>query len=233
MRLALGAGLLLAAFGAAAQTLHEPQRLEAAPLTARGALDPAEAPMLAAPSDAGTLRQWYQAQKRPPLVVYFDRKLEHLPAGWRGTSRLVVEETRQADGKEKNRQLTVGVQHNTEADARRPSQFALLLEQSLQQELTRQGFVLRDGTVLHRRDAAARKEGDLEYGSLQKAVRFVFEVELLAHNGELSLVGRLKDIHSGEIAANVRVPVEGLESNGDIDRATRALVKRLVTSQVS
>lgn len=228
--------LLLAGALAQAQTLDAPQPLARAAAAAAAPMDAEARPMLDQPSSAGTLQQWYADQKRPALVVYFDRKLDQLPAGWRGASRLLIEENTVAAGKEESRRTTVGVQRNTALASAEKSHFASLFEQSLQQEMKRQNFRVLDATVLHRKLAAGNRAEatDIEYDSLKKSARFVFEVELLGLNGEWELVGGLKDIHTGDITASVRLRIDGaLDSPANIDRASRALVQRLLQHKVS
>ena len=218
---------LLAGACAQAQVLDSPQRFGASTAPPHTAADAAEAPMLAAPSMAGTLQEWYAKQNRPPLVVYFNKKLDQLPPGWRGSSRLLVEDK----AKGETRRVTIGVEHNSQQQAALKSDFANVFEQSLAQEMKRGNFRLLDSTFLHRKQSASNSaEGsDIEYESLRKSARFVFEVQLVYIDGGFELLGGLKDIVSGDLAASVRMPVDGaLDSPDLIDRASRALVKRLL-----
>jgi hypothetical protein len=221
--------LLLAAGAAQAQQLSAPQPLGRAAGAPVAALDAAEAPMLAMPSTAGTFQAWYAANGRPALVVYFDRKLEELPAGWHGTSRLVIDDNKVAGGKEENRRVTIGVQH-ADGGAAPKSQFALLFEQAVRQEMKRQNLRLLDASVLQRRESArAHGPADIEYAALRGSARFVFEVALVGINNQWELVGELKDVASGELTATVRHRIDGpLATPADLDRAGRALVQQLL-----
>jgi hypothetical protein len=228
--------LLLAAGLAQGQALDVPEKIGPAPAPRAYAGDAAGAPMLAQPSNGGPFLDWYVAQKRPALVVYFDKELDSLPPGWRGSRRLTIEETGKIGNVEDKRRVTIGVERNETVNASARSEFVRLFEQSLQQEMKRASYRVLDGTVLHRRQAATRPgEGaDLEYDSLKKSARFVFEVRLVKMSGVYELVGGLKDIHSGEIAASVRVELdENLETTANIDRASRRLVQRLSRQSAS
>jgi hypothetical protein len=231
MKSLLCTALVLCCTLARGQTLDVPLPLERVAPAPRHAADPAESPMLAQPSTAGTLLEWYAQQKRPPLVVYFDKRLDQLPPGWRGSKRLLIEENTKAGGREENRKLTVGVQHNTQPASSARNEFITLFEQSLQQEMRRQQFKVLDSTVLHRRLAAGNKseDTDLEYESLRKSARFVFEVQLLVLNGQVDLMANLKDIHTGDFAASLRLPVEEvLDSAAAMDVVSRQLVRQLL-----
>lgn len=230
----LMAGLLLGCTLAQAQSLDAPQPLANAPAGARAPMDAQSMPMMAMPSMAGSLQEWYASQKRPALVVYFNKKIDQLPQGWQGGSRLLIEENKVADGKEESRRTTVGVQRNTAVSAAK-SHFASLFELSLQQEMKYQKFNILDSTVLHRKLASKNRAEttDIEYESLKGSVRFVLEVELLSLNGESELVGSLKDIHTGDITASVRVRIDGPLDSAGIDGVSRELVKRLLHHKVS
>lgn len=233
MRRLMFAALMAASALAGAQNLVAPTALPPAQAQAQGYADPAPTAVIADTPGAGSFQQWYVAQRRPAMVVYFDRKLEQLPAGWQGRERVLVEETTKAQGKEENRRLTVGVERNTAQAARPVSQFAQLFQNALEQELKRQSLRVLDGKVLHRKEAAGGRGGDIEYASLKGAARFVFEVELLQLNGEWELVGVLKDIHNGDLTATVRLPVENLGNHAAIERAARSLVRRLMHYSVA
>lgn len=225
--------LLAAACAAAsAQHLEAPRALDAAPALRGAAADPADTGMLVEPETAGNLRKWYADQRRPGVVLYFERKLEQLPPGWRGASRLHIEDKRLVDGKESSRSVTVGVERNTEVAAPVPK-FVALFQHSLQQEMKRQQFTVLDSAVLQRKLASSTKGGDVEYAALTGAARFVFEVELLCVDGKWELVGSLKDIRSGVLTATVSLPLDGLDSRAAMDRASRALVQRLLQSRVA
>ncbi|MBQ5947452.1 hypothetical protein [Massilia sp. ST3] len=233
MRSMIFAALVALAGAAGAQNLTAPATLPPAQGQVQGYTDPAPAGMIAETPGAGSFQQWYVGQRRPAMVVYFDRKLEQLPPGWQGRDRLLVEETTKAQGKEENRRLTVGFERNTAQAARPVSQFAQLFQNALEAELKRQSLRVLDGKVLHRKEAAGGRGGDIEYSSLKGAARFVFEVELLVLNGEWELVGVLKDIRNGDLTASVRLPVENLGNHAAIERAARSLVRRLMHYSVA
>lgn len=224
------AAVLAASGMAGAQNLALPEPMKMAPQAAQGGMDAAETPMLAAEDNGGgAFRKWYAGQKRPAVVVYFNRELGDLPAGWEGSKRLLIEDTISGGGKaDDKRTITVGMQHNTQRQSRVRSQFAKLFEQSLSVELKKQDVRLLDATVLHRKTAAGGRGADIEYESLSRSARFVFEVELLVVNGEVEAVGNLKDLRSGEVAASVRQKVDSLENTTEIDRVNRKLVQRLM-----
>ncbi|CAH0280849.1 hypothetical protein SRABI118_03772 [Massilia sp. Bi118] len=226
--------LLVLAASSQAQQLSAPKALGNAAAAPAGALDAREAPMLAMPSSEGSFQAWYATNRRPALVVYFDRRLEELPAGWHGSSRLVIDDNKVAGGKEENRRITVGVQH-ADAGPGPKSQFATLFEQSIRQEMKRQKLTLLDASVLQRRESArANGPADIEYAALRGSARFVFEVALVAMNGEWELVGELKDVVNGELTATVRQRIDGpLARPADLDRASRALVQQLLRYRVS
>ncbi|RJG11638.1 hypothetical protein [Massilia cavernae] len=76
------AALLAAAGAAHGQNLALPEPMKLAPQAgAAGSMDAAETPMLADESGGG-FREWYAGQKRPAVVVYFNRELANCrPAG--------------------------------------------------------------------------------------------------------------------------------------------------------
>jgi hypothetical protein len=224
---------LVLASAAHAQQVGLPQQFGPAPAASPAAMDPAPAPVMAQPSEEGGLGQWYANQKRPALVIYFDRQLDKLPAGWRGERRLLIEDSTKTASREEVRQVTVGFQRNTETAAADLSDFARVFEQSLNSEMKRQRFRVLDGVILHRRQSVDGKVADIEYASLRKSARFVFEVQLVFLGGELELIGSLKDIHTGEVPASVRMPVDSkLDSSSEIDRISRSLVQRLLRVRV-
>jgi len=232
MRRLVCAALMLAAAGAAAQQLATPSRFNPAPEARTAGGDPAETAMIAETAGAGSFQQWYAGQRQPAVVVYFDRKLAELPPGWEGSSRLLVEDKRQEGGKETSRRLTVGFEQNT-VQARRVSQFAQLFQLAIEQELKRERVRVLDGAVLQRKESFVAKSGDLEYGALKRSARFVFEVELLSIGGQWELSGVLKDLHSGDVTASVRLPVRGLDAQEALARASRQLVQRLMQYKVA
>lgn len=231
MRRFLSAGLLLAAAGAGAQQLAEPVRFDL-PQASASANDPAETAMITEPAGAGSFQTWYATQRQPAMVVYFNRKLAELPPGWQGQHRLLIEDTRQEGSKESSRRVTVGVERNT-AELRQVSQFAQLFQLALEQELKREQLRVLDSAVLQRKESFVTKTGDLEYGSLKRSARFVFEVELLSIGGRWELAGVLKDLHSGDLTASVRLPVSRLDSQEALARASRQLVGRLLRYKVA
>ena len=225
----LFAALMAVSAVASSQHLEAPRQIGAAQAAQPGVADPADTGVMAAPSDAGSLRKWYAAQRRPGVVLYFKRKLEQLPPGWRGATRLHIEDTRQVDGKESSRNVTVGLERNVANEAP-ASQFVSLFQQSLQQEMKRQQMNVLDSAVLQRKLSSTGAKGDIEYKSFKGAARFVFEVELLSLNGKWELVGTLKDIGSGALVSSVNLPIEGIAARADMDRASRSLVTRLLQS---
>ena len=224
----LFAALMAASAVVSAQHLEAPRQIGAAPAAA-GVSDPMDTGVMAAPNDAGSLRKWYAAQRRPGVVLYFERKLEQLPPGWRGATRLHIEDKRLVDGKESSRNVTVGLERNVANEAP-ASQFASLFQQSLQQEMKRQQMTVLDGSVLQRKLSSTGAQGDVEYKSFKGAARLVFEVELLGLNGKWELVGNLKDVGNGALVATVSLPIDGIGSRSDMDRASRSLVARLLQS---
>lgn len=231
MRRLLLACLVVSA-GATAQQLAEPLRLEAAPARSVQAADPQDTRMIAEAAGAGSFADWYAAQRRPALVVYFERQLAELPPGWQGSQRLLVDDTRQEDGKQTQRRLSVGLERNT-AQPRQVSQFAQAFQLALEHELRRERLRVLDGAVLQRKLSASGAGGDLEYASLERSARFVFEVALLEVGGEWQLSGALKDLRSGELAASARIPVQRLDSQDALARASRQLVQQLLRQRVA
>nr|WP_315398402.1 hypothetical protein [uncultured Duganella sp.] len=232
---ALCCALLLAAGACHGQTLDAPRRFDPVHPAPAAALDPAEAPMMAQPSTAGTFAHWYEQQRRPALALYFDKRLDQLPPGWQGATRLLIEQDGKTGQQPERKRLTIGVQHNTEAASATRGDFATLFEQSLQQEMRRHSLHLLDAVVLQRQLASAgRVEGaDLEYISLNKAVRLILEVRLVCLAGGCDLLGTVKDIHSGAMTASARWPVDAaLDSGERIDRASRALLLQLMKQKV-
>ena len=227
------AGLLAAAGLAQAQVLAPPQPLERAPAAPAGGFDAQETRMMAVEASNDDFRAWYGSAKRPPVVLYFNRQLADMPAGWTGLSRMVIEDVQKEGGRdahEDSRKVTVGLQVNTAALKQVKGQFAKLFEHSLNQELKRHGVHMLDGTVLHRKMVAdgRHKDGDIEFESLARSARFVFEVELVFVDGACEILATMKELRSGEITASVRQPVSSLQNGAEIDRANKALVQRLM-----
>jgi hypothetical protein len=233
MRTILLAVLVSLAAAAQAQQVAAPQSIGALP-PQPPVMDPVPAAVMEQPPEAGGFKAWYAQQKRPALVVYFDRQLDRLPAGWHGTRRLLIEDSTRSASKDETRRVTVGFQQNTETAAADLSDFAKAFEQSLQNEMKRQQFRVLDSVILHRKQSAGGGAADIEYESLRKAARFVFEVQFVVIQGGVELIGSLKDIHTGEVPASVRIRVDSaLDSAEEIDRINRALVQRLLKSRVS
>jgi len=233
---ALCCALLMAAGACHGQALDAPHRFDAVRPAPVAALDAPEAPMMALPSTAGTFADWYEQQHRPALALYFDKQLDQLPPGWHGGTRLLIEQDGKIGQQTEHRRVTIGVQHNTETTSATRGDFATLFEQSLQQEMQRHRLRLLDAVVLQRKLASAgRTEGaDLEYTSLNKAVRLILEVRVVCLAGGCELLGTVKDIHSGAVTASARWPVDAaLDSGARIDRASRALLQQLMRQKVS
>jgi hypothetical protein len=231
---AASALLLTLAASSQAQQLSAPQPLGKAATAPVAPADAAETPMLATPAGEGTFQAWYASNRRPALVVYFDRKLAELPAGWQGSSRLVIDDNKVAGGREENRRITVGVQH-ADTGPEPKSDFATLFEQAIRQEMKRQKLTVLDASVLHRRESN-RPNGpaDIEYASLRGSARFIFEVALVSLNGSWELVGELKDVASGELTATVRQRIDGrLTKPADLDRVSRAFIQQLLRYRVT
>lgn len=227
------ASMLAVAGLAQAQVLAPPQPLQRGPDAMSGNVDAQETRMMAVEASNDDFRAWYGSAKRPPVVLYFNRQLADMPAGWTGLSRMVIEDVQKEGGSgahEDKRQVSVGLQVNTAALKQVKGQFAKLYEQSLNQELKRNGVHMLDGTVLHRKMAAdgRSKDGDIEFESLSRSARFVFEVELVFVNGACEILASLKELRTGDITASVRQPVSSLQNAAEIDRANKALVQRLM-----
>lgn len=232
MRALVLASLLAAAAATAqAQQVSAPQQFGNVAAPQPHAMDAAPAPMIAEEAGAGSVKDWYARENRPALVVYLHKKLDNMPPGWRGGERLLIEDNRQGPDGERKRQVTIGVQEKTEVASAWRNDFLTVFEQSIQNEMKRQQYRVLDSVVLHRKQAAGGAGGDIEYESLRKSARFIFEVQLAMAGGELALLGVLKDIHNGTIAASVRVPVDSTFSDGsEMDRVSRELVNRLSRS---
>lgn len=220
---------------AQAQQLDLPERIQRGNTESVRRGDPQEMPMLVEPQSGVDFRQWYGQQKRPPVVLYFDRQLDQMPPGWQGVSRLQIEDVDQYGKQEDKRTVTVGMQYNTAAKVRLKSQAAKLFEQSLSQALKKQEIRMLDGVYLQRKLASDKRNAgtDTEFDSLSKSARFVLEVELLFVDGMCDLAASLKDIATGELMVTVRQPVETLNNSGEIDRLNKALVQRLMSARIN
>lgn len=234
MKLFLSGVMLALASLAQAQQLDLPERIQRGNTEPARRADPPEMPMMVEPQSGDSFQQWYGQQKRPPVVLYFDRQLDQMPPGWQGVSRLQIEDVAKYGKQEDSRTVTLGVQYNTAAQVRLKSQAAKLFEQSLSQSLKKQDIRMLDGVYLQRKLASDKRNtgSDVEFDSLNKAARFVLEVELLFVDGLCDLTATLKEIASGEIIVTVRQPVDSLNSSGEIDRVNKALVQRLMQARV-
>ena len=119
-------GLALAALalceGAGAQVLGEermlPQPVEAGRVApwqpnAVQVRDPGETQSLYVPPSGPTLHDWYARQGRPVVVLFFDRRLERVPAGWDGRARLTIARETNAAGKTETENIVVGLEEKT------------------------------------------------------------------------------------------------------------------------
>jgi len=238
---------LLAALGlqAAAQAQPQPQPLfgerELAVPAAPGSVapwrptvvapaDPAEGGTLHTPPTGPTLVDWYAAQGRPTVALFFDRRLERLPPGWDGTARLRFGWERSDGRGVETEQLTVGVERKARTPSvRERAPVVLLIEGALQRELQSSRIKLVDPTVAERALAARSRGGDTEFESLRGAASYLLEVELVPVADTVSLVGSFKALRSSDIVATVRQPVEhDLRSPADIDALAKVFVRRLL-----
>ncbi|HEY8607792.1 MAG TPA: hypothetical protein VIM12_11825 [Noviherbaspirillum sp.] len=229
------AALLALAGTAHAQMLAAPEPLGRGASAPAQAMDAQEAPMMAVQEVDGNFRQWYAKQGKPAVVLFFDRQLEQMPPGWYGATRLQIDSVSRSGNKEETHSVSIGMQRNTQRQAAAKSEFARLFEQSLSLELKRQNVRVLDGAYLHRKMAAnkPKQTTDIEYDSISRDARFVFEVELIAIDGDgCEMVAVMKDVRTGDIAASVRYKAESLNSAAEIDRANRALVQRLMQYKV-
>lgn len=200
------------------------------------------APVAADPGEAGSLRtaptgpslaEWYAAQGRPALALFFDRRLERLPAGWDGTARLRFGFER-TDGQRvtEERQLTVGIERKAAAPSVREREpLVVLIEGALLREMQTARLRLIDPTVAERALAARNRNADTEFESLRNAANYMLEVELVPSGDSISMVGHLKNLRTSELVATVRQPVEqDLRSHEEVDALARLFVRRLLTT---
>lgn len=200
---------------------------------APAAADPAETGSLHVAPSGPTLADWYAKQGRPPLVLYFDRRLENLPPGWDGTARLMFAHEKQSGGKTETETLSVGIERKAPVRSlRQRSPVVKLVENALTSEMQRAGLKLIDPSFAERAHAARSKGGDTEFDSLKGAAGYVLEVELAATGDAVSMLGSLKSLNKGEIVATVRQPVEhDLRDPADADTLARSFFKRLLAFQ--
>lgn len=236
----LAAGVLHTA--AAAQSLIEervlPKAVEPGQVApwrpaATAPADPAETGSLYVAPSGPTLADWYAKQGRPALVLFFDRRLEHLPPGWDGTARLMFAHEKQSGGKTETETLSVGIERKAPVRSLRArSPVVQLVENSLTREMHRAGLKAIDPSFAERAHAARSKGGDTEFDSLKGAAGYVLEIELAATGTAVSMLGSLKSLGSGEIVATVRQPVEhDLRDPADADALARGFFKRLLAFQ--
>ena len=242
----LALGLLLAGLqaAAAAQLLTTERMLtqpvepgEVAPhrATPRVAGDVGETGSLyQAPAPGSTLQDWYLKQGRPGIALFFDRRLERLPAGWDGSARVMIASEKQADGKTETENLSIALETKAPRKTlqqRRP--VVQLVENSLLRELQRVRFKLIDPTLVERALAArAKGASDTEFDSLKGSAGYLLEIELAPTGGTVSMIGGLKNLAGGEIVATVRTPVEDdLNDPAAADALARAFIRKLLAVQ--
>jgi hypothetical protein len=194
--------------------------------------DPPEMGSLYVAPTGPTLADWYAAQGRPAVVLFFERRLERMPAGWDGTSRLRIA----YEGADRNNsvreELVVGVEHKAPtASVRNRMPLAVLMESALLRELQSARLKLVDPTVAERTLAARGRGGDTEFDALHGAAGYMLEVELVPVADSVSLVGSLKGLRTSEIVASIREPVEqDLRNPADVDALARKFVRRLLAT---
>lgn len=193
--------------------------------------DPAESGSLHSAPSGPTLADWYAGKGRPALALFFDRRLERLPAGWDGTSRVRFAYER-GDGRQTTdvQQLTIGVERKAPtASVRDRSPLVVLIEGALLRELQSARLRLIDPTIAERAMAARNRSADTEFESLRTAARYVLEVELVPVGDTVSLIGNLKALQTSDLIATVRQPVEhDLRNPADVDALAKMFVRRLL-----
>ncbi len=239
--LSLGALLALASAGAQAQ-LFETERMLTKPVEPgvvaphRGAAahtaDVGETGSLhVAPAPGSTLQDWYAKQGRPAVALFFDRRLERLPAGWDGTARVMIASEKNAGGKTETENISIALEQKAPRGSlqqRRP--VVQLVENSLLRELQRARMRLVDPAVVERALAAKGKGGDTEYDALKGAAGYLLEIELAATGAEVSMIGGLKSMN-GEIVATVRAPVQDdLRDPAAADALARDFIRKLLAA---
>lgn len=181
------------------------------------------------PAPGSTLQDWYGRQGRPVVALLFDRRLEHLPAGWTGTARLAIAGEKQAGGKTESANVTIAVERNVaRPSVRQRPAVVQLVENALLQALQQAQVRLADPTLAERAQSARGKGGDTEYDGLKAAAGYVLEIELAATGAQVSMIGGLKSL-SGALVTTVRTPVEDdLDSPAAADALARHFVRRLL-----
>jgi hypothetical protein len=199
---------------------------------APAAPDPAETGSLLVAPTGPTLADWYAAQGRPSVVLFFERRLERMPPGWNGTSRLRISYEGRDRRNAVNEQLIVGVEHKAPtASVRNRLPLAVLMEGALLRELQSSRLKLVDPTVAERTLAARGRGGDTEFDALHGSAGYILEVELVPVADSVSLVGSLKGLRTSEIVATIREPVEqDLRNPAEVDALARRFVRRLLAS---
>jgi hypothetical protein len=196
------------------------------------AMDPPETGMVREAPTGPTLADWYNSQGRPAVALFFDRRLERLPPGWNGTSRVRFAYEASAGTSQFRDQLTVGVERRTPvASVRSRAPVVVLIEGALLRELQSSRLRLVDPTVAERGLAARDSGGDTEFNSLRNAAGYVLEVEMVPVGDTVSMIGHLKNLRTSELVATVRQPVEhDLRDPSDVDTLARAFVRRLLAT---
>ena len=201
-----------------------------------GSMDAAETPMLANETVNGSFRQWYAGQKRPALVLYFNRQLDQLPAG-------LARHQPPADRRYRaQRQGRRQPHHRDRRAAEQPAPGAhpqpagqavraVARRRAEKAKCAPARFAPSCTASWHRSNRDSRT--DIEYESLSRSARFVLEVELVCVGGECEAVAQVKDIRSGDVPASVRQKVDSLNSASEIDQVSRALVQRLMNYKVA
>lgn len=194
--------------------------------------DPGETGTLHVAPTGPTLADWYQAQGRPALVLFFDRRLERMPAGWDGTSRLRIAYEGKDRSNAVNEQLIVGYERKAPTPSVRDRHpLAVLMEGALLRELQSSRVRLVDPTVAERTLTARGRGGDTEFDALNGAAGYMLEVELVPVGASVSLAGSLKSLRTSEIVASVRQPVEqDLRNPAEVDALARQFVRRLLVT---
>ena len=200
--------------------------------TSRPMADPGETGSLHVAPSGPTLADWYAQQGRPALVLFFDRHLERMPAGWDGTSRLRISFEGRSGGSSVNEQTIVGVEHKAPTpSSRNRMPLAVLMESALLRELQSSRMKLVDPAVAERTLTARGRGGDTEFDALHGAAGYMLEVQLVPVADSVSLVGSLKGLRTSEIVAIVRQPVQqDLRNPADIDALARLFVRRLLAT---
>jgi len=199
--------------------------------------DPAQTGSLAAPRSSRTLADWYARQGSPLVALLVDRRLERMPDGWDGTSRLVIAGDHREGDRAATGTVTVGVERKA-ARGRQQDRHPWVkrLEEALVRELHRADVRLVDPTLAERALTARAQGGDTEYQSLKGSAGYILEMEVVpdgeaggdARGSAVALIGALKNIVSGEIVASVRQPAGPGGVGQGTDALARAFVKRLM-----